>query len=138
MCRAAATGEAGDSRAQAYVKVVDLTDDADRKPADLSGGQRQRMALADRVAVMRAGRFEQGAPSATIYAPPASEAVARYIGRSAVVDARVPAVSGASARVAVAGVETRRSRCRSFQSLRPPDRRHRHLVTRRQKRQDGP
>ncbi len=147
--------------AQAHLKVVELTDHADRKPADLSGGQRQRvalarclasrartilmdeplanldphlrstmeqeladfhrragvttlfithdqreaMALADRVAVMRAGRFEQVAPPETIYARPATETVARFIGRSAVMDARVLAVSGASARVAVAGVE---------------------------------
>ena len=60
--------------------------------------QREAMALADLVAVMRGGRFEQVAPPETIYARPATEAVARFIGRSAVVPVTVEAVDGAQAR----------------------------------------
>jgi len=48
--------------------------------------QREAMALASRVAVMREGRFEQVAPPEEVHDRPASEAVARFIGRAAVVD----------------------------------------------------
>jgi len=48
--------------------------------------QREAMALATRVAVMRAGRFDQvGAPE-EIHDRPATETVARFIGRAAVLD----------------------------------------------------
>jgi len=48
--------------------------------------QREAMAVADRMAVMAAGRFLQVGPPADIYDAPASEAVARFIGQGAVVD----------------------------------------------------
>jgi iron(III) transport system ATP-binding protein len=68
--------------------------------------QREAMALADIVAVMRAGRFEQVAPPETVYARPATEHVARFIGRSAVLPVTVLAVEGSRARVALGGAET--------------------------------
>ena len=49
--------------------------------------QREAMSLASRVAVMRAGTFEQIAPPEEVHDRPATEAVARFIGRAAVVDA---------------------------------------------------
>jgi len=47
------------------------------------------MALADRIAVMSAGRFLQVARPEDIHDRPASETVARFIGRSAVLSGRV-------------------------------------------------
>ncbi|MEM6971744.1 MAG: ABC transporter ATP-binding protein [Pseudomonadota bacterium] len=51
--------------------------------------QREAMALADRVAVMWNGRLLQVAPPREIHERPASEQVARFIGRAAVLDATV-------------------------------------------------
>ena len=49
--------------------------------------QREAMALADKIAVMAEGRFLQVGTPQDIYARPQSEEVARFIGRSAIVDA---------------------------------------------------
>lgn len=51
--------------------------------------QREAMALADRMAVMRAGRFLQVGTPQEIYARPVSETVARFIGHGSVVAAKV-------------------------------------------------
>jgi iron(III) transport system ATP-binding protein len=69
--------------------------------------QREAMALADRVAVMRAGRFEQVGPPEEIYARPATEHVARFIGRAAVVGGALIQVKAerAQARLGDAAVE---------------------------------
>lgn len=48
--------------------------------------QREAMALADRIAVMWKGRFLQVAPPQEIHDCPATEEVARFIGRAAVLD----------------------------------------------------
>ena len=48
--------------------------------------QREAMALAGQMAVMADGRFLQVAAPETIYARPANETVARFVGRSAIVD----------------------------------------------------
>ncbi|WP_428926182.1 ABC transporter ATP-binding protein [Marinibacterium sp. SX1] len=49
--------------------------------------QREAMALADRIAVMWGGRFLQVAPPQEIHDRPATEEVARFIGRAALLDA---------------------------------------------------
>jgi iron(III) transport system ATP-binding protein len=67
--------------------------------------QREAMALGTLVAVMREGRFDQVAPPETIHARPATEHVARFVGRGAVLDAEVLSVDGARALVRVAGAE---------------------------------
>jgi len=142
-------GSAGKSEIQETVRTclrtVELSELADRKPAQLSGGQRQRvalarclaqragiilmdeplanldphlrtameeelarfhaatgattlyithdqreaMALADRLAVMWEGRILQVAAPDEIYRRPVNERVARFIGRSAIVDGEV-------------------------------------------------
>jgi len=51
--------------------------------------QREAMALADRIAVMWDGGFLQVAPPQELHDRPATEQVARFIGRAAVLDARV-------------------------------------------------
>lgn len=51
--------------------------------------QREAMALADRIAVLEAGRVLQVAPPQHIHDRPATEHVARFIGRAAVLDAHV-------------------------------------------------
>lgn len=51
--------------------------------------QREAMALADRIAVMFEGRFLQVAPPVELHDRPACEAVARFIGRAAVLDAQI-------------------------------------------------
>ncbi|MEM8552014.1 MAG: ABC transporter ATP-binding protein, partial [Pseudomonadota bacterium] len=65
--------------------------------------QREAMALATRVAVMQEGRLLQVDAPDTIYERPASEAVARFIGRSTICDAKVERVDGARALVSFAG-----------------------------------
>ncbi|NDV85681.1 ATP-binding cassette domain-containing protein [Aurantimonas aggregata] len=68
--------------------------------------QAEAMAMADRVAVMEAGRVLQVTDPVTLYGEPASEAVARFVGNGSVVDCRVvgPAASG-RAHVALFGHE---------------------------------
>jgi len=61
--------------------------------------QREAMALADRIAVMQAGRLLQVADPVSLYERPASEDVASFIGRSAVLDATVRRVDGDRAAV---------------------------------------
>lgn len=146
------------AQARTHLAAVELSDLADRRPADLSGGQRQRvalarclasqarvvlmdeplanldphlraamegeladfhrrsgattlyithdqreaMALADRVAVMRNGRFEQVAPPDELHDRPATEFVARFIGQGAVVDAQVLGAGSGRATVTLA------------------------------------
>jgi iron(III) transport system ATP-binding protein len=51
--------------------------------------QAEAMALADRVAVLNAGRVEQIAPPRALYREPATEMVARFVGRGMVVPAAV-------------------------------------------------
>jgi len=51
--------------------------------------QAEAMALADRVAVLDAGRIVQVAPPRTLYREPATAMVGRFVGRGAVVPARV-------------------------------------------------
>ncbi|WP_245943834.1 ABC transporter ATP-binding protein [Acuticoccus kandeliae] len=63
--------------------------------------QREAMALATRIAVMQAGRFLQVDTPETVYERPLSEDVARFIGRSTIVDAVVESVAGERARVLV-------------------------------------
>jgi iron(III) transport system ATP-binding protein len=51
--------------------------------------QAEAMALADRVAVMDEGRVEQAAPPRVLYREPATEKVARFVGRGMVVPVEV-------------------------------------------------
>jgi len=51
--------------------------------------QREAMALADRIAVMWEGRFLQVAPPQELHDRPATEEVARFIGRAAILDAHI-------------------------------------------------
>ncbi|WMS42562.1 ABC transporter ATP-binding protein [Acuticoccus sp. MNP-M23] len=59
--------------------------------------QREAMALATRVAVMQSGRILQVAAPQALYERPASEPVARFIGRSTIVDATLRDVNGTMA-----------------------------------------
>jgi len=68
--------------------------------------QAEAMALADRVAVMNAGRLEQVAAPRTLYGEPATEMVARFIGQGSVVPAEaVEPVNGNACRVRLFGKE---------------------------------
>lgn len=73
--------------------------------------QREAMALATRIAVMQAGKILQVDTPQAIYERPSCEAVARFIGRSTILDADVESVDGAKAAVRVAG-ETFTADCR--------------------------
>ena len=66
-------------------ELVRVHDEAGATTLYITHDQREAMALASRVAVMQAGRFEQVAPPEEVHDRPASEAVARFIGRAAVV-----------------------------------------------------
>jgi iron(III) transport system ATP-binding protein len=57
--------------------------------------QAEAMALADRVAVMNAGRVEQAAPPRVLYREPATEMVARFVGHGMVVPVAVLGRQGA-------------------------------------------
>lgn len=68
--------------------------------------QSEAMALADRIAVMSQGRILQASAPAELYAEPASEAVARFVGHGHVVDAEILLASGdGHCRVRVFGAE---------------------------------
>jgi iron(III) transport system ATP-binding protein len=66
--------------------------------------QAEAMALADRVAVMDAGRVEQAAPPRALYREPATEMVARFVGRGMVVPASVVGREGSRTIVDVWGI----------------------------------
>jgi ABC-type Fe3+/spermidine/putrescine transport system ATPase subunit len=65
--------------------------------------QEEALAIADRVAVMRAGRVEQIDSPAGIYAAPRTAFVARFIGEGNFLPGRVTAVEAGRARVALDG-----------------------------------
>lgn len=81
--------------------------------------QSEAMALADRVAVMMNGRFEQVAPPRALYAEPATAAVARFVGHGMVVPGEVIAaddpgyfeVSTLGAHLRVRGAGTASGQC---------------------------
>jgi iron(III) transport system ATP-binding protein len=66
--------------------------------------QAEAMALADRVAVMNAGRIEQIAAPAVLYAEPATAMVAGFVGRGIIVPARVTGHDGRCTMVEIGGV----------------------------------
>ncbi len=74
--------------------------------------QAEAMALSDRIAVMSEGRIEQCAAPRTLYAEPATEMVARFVGRGMVIAGEVlgPEGEGACA-VEICGARVR-VRCR--------------------------
>jgi iron(III) transport system ATP-binding protein len=65
--------------------------------------QAEAIALADRLVVMAAGRILQVSDPRTVYRSPASETVAAFVGRGAVVDAAATAVEAGRAAVRLAG-----------------------------------
>src|SRR3989442_4833971 len=65
--------------------------------------QEEAMAISDRIAVMSRGSIVQEGSAETLYARPASEFVARFIGRVNLLAARVVAVGGEGVEVEVAG-----------------------------------
>ncbi len=65
--------------------------------------QAEAMALADRIAVLEAGRLLQFADPRTLYREPDNEAVARFVGRGMVLDARMTANAGGTANVDIFG-----------------------------------
>jgi iron(III) transport system ATP-binding protein len=89
--------------------------------------QEEAMALADRIAVMDAGRLVQAADPRTLYREPASAMVGGFVGRGAVVPATVLTATQGRADVDVLGVRAR-LRCAAAQRpgaalacLRPED-----------------
>jgi iron(III) transport system ATP-binding protein len=66
--------------------------------------QNEAMALADRIAVMDAGRVVQIAPPATLYREPASAMVARFVGKGGLAAVRVAAApQGGHTRISLLG-----------------------------------
>ena len=61
--------------------------------------------LGDRVAVLRGGRLQQVGSPEDLYASPANEFVARFVGRSSALGVVVLGASGRGVRVAIEGVE---------------------------------
>ena len=61
--------------------------------------------LGDRVAVLRGGRLEQVGTPEELYALPANEFVAAFVGRSSAIDVKVIGPGGRGSRVSVEGVE---------------------------------
>ena len=61
--------------------------------------------LGDRVAVLRGGRLQQVGSPEDLYASPANEFVARFVGRSSALGVVVAGASGRGVRVAIEGVE---------------------------------
>jgi ABC-type Fe3+/spermidine/putrescine transport system ATPase subunit len=65
--------------------------------------QEEAMAISDRIAVMNKGVIEQIGTAEELYRRPASVFVARFIGRSNLIEATVSAVSAGSVQLAIAG-----------------------------------
>jgi iron(III) transport system ATP-binding protein len=90
--------------------------------------QNEAMALADRIAVMEAGRVVQIAPPATLYRQPATTMVARFVGKGGLVAVRVTgAAQEGRAPISLLGYPAT-ARCRADQQsgaaqlcLRPED-----------------
>jgi iron(III) transport system ATP-binding protein len=69
--------------------------------------QAEAMALADRIAVLEAGRLLQFADPRTLYREPDNEAVARFVGRGMVVGAHMTANENGAAQVEIFGASVR-------------------------------
>jgi iron(III) transport system ATP-binding protein len=81
--------------------------------------QAEAMALADRIAVLDAGRIVQLAPPPTLYREPATAMVGRFVGRGAVLPGRVlESPAGGRCRVELLGIAAR-LRARSDQQPGP-------------------
>ncbi len=78
--------------------------------------QAEAMALADRIAVMDAGRVVQFTDPRTLYREPATAAIGGFVGRGAVVPVQVLAAQGGSAGIEIHG---RRYRVRCAASCAP-------------------
>ncbi len=76
-------------RGRMEVEISRFHRDAGVTTLYITHDQREAMALADRIAVMGEGHFLQVAPPQEIHDRPATEAVARFIGQAAVLDAVV-------------------------------------------------
>ena len=61
--------------------------------------QEEAMAISDRIAVMNKGAIVQDGTAEELYRRPASEFVARFIGRSNLIEATVTAVSAGPRRI---------------------------------------
>src|SRR5262249_54153844 len=72
--------------------------------------QEEAMAIADRIALMRAGRIEQLGNASEIYAAPRNLFVARFVGESNVLDGRVAPSDGRADAVDVPGIGRLRGR----------------------------
>jgi len=81
--------------------------------------QAEAMTLADRIAVMEAGRLVQVAPPAVLYREPATAMVARFVGRGAVVPGQVLGPAGAGRCLVDVLGHHARVRARSSQPLGP-------------------
>jgi ABC-type Fe3+/spermidine/putrescine transport system ATPase subunit len=66
--------------------------------------QEEAMAIADRVAVMRAGRIEQIGSPQSVYAAPENLFVARFVGESNVLDAEIVSSDGATTQLGAPGL----------------------------------
>ncbi|HWG05963.1 MAG TPA: ABC transporter ATP-binding protein [Beijerinckiaceae bacterium] len=69
--------------------------------------QSEAMALADRVAVMNAGRLEQVAPPRMLYREPATEMVARFVGGGMIVPAHIVGGDATGTMVDVGGIRVK-------------------------------
>ena len=87
-----------------FMKLMHISEYADRMPDQLSGGQQQRvalaraqeeaMAVADRIAVINKGDIQQVGTPKDIYQRPANLFVATFIGRSNVLDGELRMENG--------------------------------------------
>jgi len=66
--------------------------------------QSEALAMSDKIVVMNQGRIEQAASPEEIYTRPRSEFVARFLGNSNLLDARVLGRAGSRLRLAVPGL----------------------------------
>ncbi|MEM9030406.1 MAG: ABC transporter ATP-binding protein [Pseudomonadota bacterium] len=88
-------------RAAMEVELKRFRDAANATVLYITHDQREAMALADRIAVMWSGQLQQVATPDIVYAQPANERVARFIGRSAILDGHVTAVAADAVQVRI-------------------------------------
>ena len=68
--------------------------------------QEEAMTMSNRIAVMRAGRFEQVGPPQEVYENPGTEFVAGFLGASNLLDGAIESADGSVAKVALAAGST--------------------------------
>ena len=94
-------------RRQMQIELKQIQSEVGLTFVHVTHDQEEAMTMADTIAVMNSGRFEQVADPATLYERPTSTFVANFLGQSNLLKATVKSRAGATAELDVHGVNLR-------------------------------